>query len=75
MHHRIPTRWTFTQALPPRVLNVNGCDVRAWPGERPSPSLNVALGNRPGGGTPFKGRIDAVRVYGRVLSAAELQQL
>ncbi|WP_158625245.1 nucleoside hydrolase-like domain-containing protein [Corallococcus terminator] len=60
-------------------LWVNGVQDAALttgvPASQYNPSLNVALGNRPGGGTPFNGRIDAVRVYDRVLGAAELQQL
>ncbi len=38
-------------------------------------SLNVAIGDRPGGGTPFDGRIDDVRIYNRALNEAEVASL
>ncbi|MBN8471096.1 DUF1593 domain-containing protein [Corallococcus exiguus] len=60
-------------------LYVNGVQDGALttgvPAAQYNPGVNAAIGNRPGGGTPFNGRIDEVRVYDRVLSAAELQQL
>ncbi|MEM9381511.1 MAG: PQQ-dependent sugar dehydrogenase [Planctomycetota bacterium] len=37
-----------------------------------SPATPVALGNQPGGGRPFDGRLDDVRIYDRALSAQEL---
>ncbi|MFP2957818.1 LamG domain-containing protein [Myxococcus sp. 1LA] len=45
------------------------------PGSQRNSSLNVSIGDRPTGGTPFNGKIDEVRIYNRVLSLAELQQL
>lgn len=45
------------------------------PGSQRDSTLNVAVGDRPGGGTPFNGKVDEVRIYDRVLSAAELQAL
>jgi hypothetical protein len=35
----------------------------------------VNIGRNPGGTTRFRGRIDEVRIYDRVLSAAEVQAL
>ncbi|WP_426750370.1 LamG-like jellyroll fold domain-containing protein [Myxococcus sp. Y35] len=49
--------------------------VNGVPGSQRNSTLNVAIGNRPVGGTPFNGRIDEVRVYNRVLTPAELRQL
>jgi hypothetical protein len=45
------------------------------PGSQHNSDLAVSIGDRPTGGTPFNGRIDEVRIYGRALSPAEVQQL
>jgi hypothetical protein len=45
------------------------------PASQHNSTLNVAIGNRPVGGTPFNGVIDDVRIYDRPLTAAEVQQL
>lgn len=38
-------------------------------------ALDVVIGSRPDGNTPFDGKIDDVRIYNRALTAAEIQQL
>ena len=40
-----------------------------------NPSVNIAIGNRIGGGRDWDGSIDDVRIYNRALSAEEIQEL
>ena len=58
---------------------VNGLPDRAVttsvPYSQYNSSLNVAIGDRPGGGTPFKGRIDEVRIYNCVQTDAQIAAL
>ncbi|MBA3845556.1 MAG: DUF1593 domain-containing protein, partial [Planctomycetes bacterium] len=60
-------------------LYVNGALAASRTSGVPSaqydPPIDVAIGNRIGGGTPFAGRIDDVRIYARPLSASEVAAL
>lgn len=59
----------FVDGRPDRVVTAS------VPASQYNPSLAVAIGDRPVGGTPFKGRIDDVRIYSRALTAVEVAGL
>jgi len=59
----------YVDGLPDRAVTAS------VPAAQHNSGLNVALGDRPVGGTPFRGRLDEVRIYDRALSATEVVAL
>jgi predicted ribosomally synthesized peptide with SipW-like signal peptide len=54
---------------------VDGTEVDSATGAFNNTASNFAIGSKDGGGNPWDGLIDDVRVYSRALSAAEVQDL
>ena len=59
----------YTNGILDRTVSVS------VPSAQYNSSLNVAIGDRPGGSTPFNGRIDDVRIYDHVRTDAEIAAL
>jgi len=78
LHQWIHLAGTYEPGVALRCY-VNGLPDHAVTAAVPSAQydsgLNVAISDRPGGGTPFKGRLDDVRIYDCVLNENEIATL